>query len=221
MTRVRVEGFTISLDGFGAGPNQDLGNPLGVGGADLHQWLFPTRTLQRALFGHDDGATGVDDDFAARGFDNVGAWILGRNMFGPVRGPWPDMNWKGWWGESPPYHVPTFILTHHARPSIEMEGGTIFHFVTGGIHEALERARVTASGRDVRIGGGAHTIQQYLRAGLIDELHIAISPVLLGAGARLFEGIDMRALGFECVQFVASEKATHVVLRRQGHGCPT
>jgi dihydrofolate reductase len=216
MTRVRVEGFTISLDGYGAGPGQDLQNPLGVGGTDLHQWLFPTRTLQRALFGK-DGTTGVDDDFAARGFQNVGAWILGRNMFGPIRGPWPDSNWKGWWGDSPPYHVPTFILTHHARESIEMEGGTTFHFVTGGIHEALDRAREAANGKDVRIGGGAHTIQQYLRAGLIDELHIAISPVLLGRGERLFEGLDMRAQGYECVQFVASEKATHVVLRRQGN----
>lgn len=216
MTRVRVEGFTISLDGYGAGPDQNLQNPLGVGGTDLHQWLFPTRTLQRALFGK-DGTTGVDDDFAARGFQNVGAWILGRNMFGPLRGPWPDNNWKGWWGDSPPYHVPTFILTHHARESIEMEGGTTFHFVTGGIHEALDRAREAANGKDVRIGGGAHTIQQYLRAGLIDELHIAISPVLLGRGERLFEGLDMRAQGYECVQFVASEKATHVVLRRQGN----
>lgn len=216
MTRVRVEGFTISLDGYGAGPNQDLNNPLGVGGTDLHQWLFPTRTLQQALFGK-DGTTGADDDFAARGFQNVGAWILGRNMFGPIRGPWPDASWKGWWGDSPPYHVPTFILTHHAREPIEMEGGTTFHFVTGGIHEALERAREAAKGKDVRIGGGANTIQQYLRAGLIDELHIAISPVLLGRGERLFEGTDMRALGYECVQFVASPKATHVVLRRQGH----
>jgi len=216
MTRVRVEGFTLSLDGYSAGPDQSLNHPLGIGGTDLHQWLFPTRTLQRALFGK-DGTTGVDDDFAARGFQNVGAWILGRNMFGPIRGPWPDNNWKGWWGVSPPYHVPTFILTHHAREPIEMEGGTTFHFVTGGIHEALDRAREAANGKDVRIGGGANTIQQYLRAGLIDELHIAISPVLLGGGERLFEGVDMRAQGYECVQFVASEKATHVVLRRQGN----
>ncbi len=214
MTRVRVEGFTISLDGYGAGPKQDLANPLGIGGTDLHQWLFPTRTLQRALFGA-DGTTGVDDDFAARGFDNVGAWILGRNMFGPVRGPWPDMSWKGWWGESPPYHVPTFILTHHAREPIPMEGGTTFHFVTGGIHEALDRARDAAKGKDVRIGGGPATIQQYLRAGLIDELHVAISPVFLGEGERLFEGVDMRALGYQCIETVATAKATHVILRRQ------
>jgi dihydrofolate reductase len=217
MTRVRVEGFTISLDGFGAGPNQDIRNPLGVGGTDLHQWLMPTRTFQRNLFGAEGGTTGTDDDFAARGFQNVGAWILGRNMFGPVRGPWPDLHWKGWWGDNPPYHVPTFILTHHARAPIQMEGGTTFHFVTGGIHEALERASEAAKGMDVRIGGGANTIKQYLHAGLIDELHVAISPVLLGSGERLFEGIDARALGYECVQHVASEKATHVVLRRQGH----
>jgi dihydrofolate reductase len=216
MTRVRVESFTISLDGYGAGPNQDLPNPLGLGGTELHQWLFPTRTLQRTLFGAEGGTTGIDDDFAARGFNNVGAWILGRNMFSPSRGPWPDLNWKGWWGDNPPYHVPTFILTHHARPSIEMEGGTTFHFVTGGIHEALDRARAAANGKDVRIGGGTNTIQQYLRAGFIDEMHFAISPVLLGGGERLFDGLDARALGYECVQCVASEKATHVVLKRRG-----
>ena len=174
-TRVRVEGFTISLDGYGAGPNQDIRNPLGVGGTDLHQWLVPTRTLQRTLFGADGGTTGIDDDFAARGFKNVGAWILGRNMFGPIRGSWPDMNWKGWWGDNPPYHVPTFILTHHARPPIQMEGETTFHFVTGGIHEALDRARDAANGMDVRIGGGPNTIQQYLRAGLIDDRCTSLS----------------------------------------------
>lgn len=215
MTRVRVESYTISLDGYGAGPNQELKNPLGVGGEDLHHWLLPTRTVQRTLFGKDGGTTGIDEDFAARGFKNVGAWILGRNMFAPSRGAWPDDNWKGWWGDNPPYHVPTFILTHHAHPPIEMEGGTTFHFVTGGIHEALDRAREAAKGMDVRIGGGANTIQQYLRAGLIDEMHYAISPVLLGSGERLFEGVDARALGYECVEFAASEKATHVVLRRK------
>ena len=215
MTRVRVNSVSISLDGYGAGPHQDITNPLGIGGPDLHQWIFPTRTFQRTLFGKDDGTTGVDDDFAARGFANVGAWILGRNMFSPDRGPWPDMNWKGWWGDTPPYHVPTFILTHHARPSIEMDGGTTFHFVTGGIHEALDRAREAAAGKDVRIGGGAHTIQQYLRERLIDELHIAISPVLLGGGERLFDGVDLRTLGYECVEFASSEKATHVVLRQE------
>lgn len=214
MTRVRVESFTISLDGYGAGPSQDIDNPLGVGGTDLHQWAFPTRTFQRIVFGTEGGTTGIDDDFAARGFQNVGAWILGRNMFGPIRGPWPDMNWKGWWGTNPPYHVPVFVLTHHARPPIEMEGNTTFHFVTGGIREALGRAREAASGGDVRIGGGANTIQQYLHEGLIDELHVAIAPVLLGDGERLFDKVNLRALGYECVDFVASEKATHVVLRR-------
>ena len=217
MTRVRVEGFTISIDGYGAGPDQDINHPLGVGGKDLHQWFIPTRTFQRT-HGAGDGTTGVDDDFAARGFRNVGAWILGKNMFGPIRGPWPDMEWKGWWGDNPPYHVPVFVLTHHARPSIVMEGGTTFHFVTGGIHEALDRARDAANGMDVRVGGGPSVIRQYLQAGLIDELHIAISPILLGRGERLFEGVDLRALGYECVEFLGSEKASHVVLRRRAPG---
>ncbi|HVE53136.1 MAG TPA: dihydrofolate reductase family protein [Ramlibacter sp.] len=220
MTRVRVESFTISLDGYGAGPNQDLANPLGVGGEDLHQWMVATRTFQHTVLGRDGGTTGIDDDFTARGFENVGAWILGRNMFATSRGPWPDDGWKGWWGNNPPYHVPTFILTHHARAPIAMEGGTTFHFVTGGIHEALERARDAAQGKDVRIGGGASTIRQYLRAGLVDEMHYAISPVLLGAGERLFEEADLRTLGYECVQFAASQKATHVVLRRKSATSP-
>jgi dihydrofolate reductase len=215
MTRIRVESFTISIDGYGAGPNQDINNPLGVGGTDLHQWAFPTRTFQRALFAKDGGTTGVDNDFAARGFQNVGAWILGRNMFGPFRGVWPDLNWKGWWGDNPPYHVPVFILTHHARPSIQMEGGTTFHFITGGIGEALDQAREAAGGKDVRIGGGPNTIQQYLREGLIDEMHIAVVPVLLGKGERLFEGVDMRALGYGCVEYKASDNVTHVVLQHQ------
>lgn len=214
MTRVRVQGFTVSLDGYGAGPNQDIDNPLGVGGRELHQWLVSTRTFQRTLFGKEGGATGVDDDFAVQSFQNVGAWILGRNMFAPSRGDWQDPSWKGWWGDNPPYHAPVFILTHYARPPIEMEGGTTFHFVTGGIHEALDRAREAAAGMDVRIVGGADTIRQYLRAGLIDEMHIAIAPVLLGRGEPLFQAIDLRALGYECVKFVASEKATHIVLRR-------
>ena len=213
MTQVRVESFCVSLDGFGAGPDQDLENPLGVGGKDLPRWFIPTRTFQRA-HGGSDGATGLDDDFAARGFNNIGAWILGRNMFGPIRGPWGDSDWKGWWGDNPPYHVPVFVLTHHPRQIIEMEGGTTFQFVTGGIHEALDLARKAANGKDVRIGGGVHTVQQYLRAGLVDELHIAISPVLLGRGERLYEGVDLRALGYESVQFAASEKAAHVILRR-------
>jgi len=215
MTRVRVQAFTISLDGYAAGPDQDIDHPLGVGGTELHQWLLPTRTLQRALFGKDGGTAGVDDEFAARGFRNVGAWILGRNMFGPIRGAWPDAGWKGWWGNNPPYHVPVFILTHHARSSIAMEGGTSFHFITGGIREALDRAREAAAGMDVRIGGRPSTIWQYLREGLINELHLAIAPVLLGRGESLFQGLDLRTLGYECVEFVASQKAMHAVLRRQ------
>jgi dihydrofolate reductase len=214
VARVCVRGFSISLDGYGAGPNQDIDNPLGVGGTDLHRWLVPTRTFQRA-HGAGDGTTGVDDDFAAQGFQNVGAWILGRNMFGPVRGPWPDLSWKGWWGDNPPFHVPVFVLTHHARPPIEMDGGTTFYFVTQGIHEALDRARQAANGLDVRVGGGANSIRQYLHAGLVDELHIAISPVLLGQGERLFEGVDVRAAGYECLRCSASEKAAHFVLGRR------
>ena len=213
-TRVRVESFSISLDGYGAGPDQSLENPLGIGGEDLHHWVTSTHSW-RQMHGKEGGTQGIDDDFAVRGTKNIGAWILGRNMFGPIRGPWPDMNLKGWWGDHPPYHVPVYVLTHHPRESIQMDGGTTFHFVTGGIHEALDKAREAARGKDIRIGGGANTIQQYLRAGLIDELHVAIAPAVLGGGARLFEGVDLRAMGYECVQFAASEKATHVVLKRQ------
>lgn len=214
MTRVRVESFTISLDGYGAGPDQGADAPLGVGGEALHAWIVSTRSW-RKMHGKEGGAGGIDDDFALRSSRNVGAWILGRNMFGPVRGPWTNMNWKGWWGDDPPFHGPVFVLTHHPRPPIEMEGGTTFHFVTGGIHEALDDARKAANGMDVQIGGGPNTIQQYLRAGLIDELHVAVVPVLLGGGERLFEDVDLRALEYECVQFAASEKATHVVLKRE------
>lgn len=214
MSRIRVESFSISLEGYGAGSDQDIDNPLGVGGEDLHEWLVPTRTFQQ-MQGKDDGSEGIDNDFAARGFQNIGAWILGRNMFGPIRGPWPDMEWKGWWGDNPPYHVPVFVLTHYERPPIQMEGGTTFHFVTGGIREALDRAREAADGKDIRIGGGSNTIQQYLRAGLIDELHIAISPVMLSSGELLFKDVDLRSLGYECAQFVASEKAMHVILRKK------
>jgi dihydrofolate reductase len=213
MTRVRVESFAISLDGYGAGPDQDTTHPLGVGGEDLHRWFIPTRTFQR-IHGAGDGTTGIDDDFAARGFDNIGAWILGRNMFGPIRGPWPDASWKGWWGDDPPYHVPVFVLTHHARAPVVMAGNTTFHFVTGGIHEALDLARTAAQGRDVRIGGGVGTIRQYLQAGLVDEMHVAIAPIVLGRGEHLFEGLDLRALGYECVRFAPSEQATHAILRR-------
>lgn len=214
MKRLRVESFTISLDGFGAGPDQDLNNPLGIGGTALHGWAMPTRTFQKNVFGKDGGETGVDDDFAARGFHNIGAWILGRNMFGPVRGPWPDESWRGWWGDNPVYHVPVFVLTHHARAPLVMEGGTTFHFVTEGPAVALERARAAAAGKDVRVGGGVQTIQQYLKLGLLDELHIAIAPVLLGAGERLFDGLHLPALGYACTQHVATQRATHLVLSR-------
>jgi dihydrofolate reductase len=212
MSRLRVACFTVSLDGFGAGPGQDRDNPLGVGGETLHEWFFPTRTLQKMLFGHDRGETGPDDDFAARGIENVGAWILGRNMFGPVRGPWPDESWKGWWGDNPPYHCDVFVLTHHARSPLAMEGGTTFHFVTEGIEAALDRARASAGGRDVRLGGGVATIRQYLQAGLVDEMHLAVSPVLLGAGEHLLGGIDLKSLGFACAEYVGTAKAGHYVL---------
>jgi len=215
MSKLRVESFTISLDGFGAGPDQDLGNPLGVGGGALHGWALATRTFQQKVFGSDGGQTGIDDDFAARGFQNMGAWILGRNMFGPVRGPWPDESWRGWWGDNPVYHVPVFVLTHHARAPLVMEGGTTFHFVTEGPLVALQRAREAAQGKDVRVGGGVNVIQQYLRQRLIDEMHIAISPVLLGAGERLFDGVHLPAFGYACTQHVATPLATHIVLSRQ------
>ena len=214
MSKLRVNSFTISLDGYGAGPRQSVQQPLGVGGETLHKWMIGTRTF-RKLFGQEGGATGVDDEFAQRGFANVGAWILGRNMFGPVRGEWPDESWRGWWGDEPPYHCDTFVLTHHARASLPMQGGTTFHFVTGGIHEALERAREAAGGKDVRVGGGAATIRQYLNERLIDELHIAISPALLGSGEPLFEGLDLRALGYEVTEHVTTPAAMHVVLTRR------
>jgi dihydrofolate reductase len=213
MSKLRIHAFTVSLDGFGAGPDQSLQNPLGVGGFALHEWMVGTRTFQR-MFGNDGGSTGIDDDFAARGFENIGAWILGRNMFGPVRGPWPDNTWKGWWGDNPPYHAPVFVLTHHPRPPVVMQGGTTFEFVTDGIHAALQRATAAAHGKDIRLGGGVATIQQYLRAGLIDELHLAISPVLLGSGECLFANLDVVKLGYRCSEHVSTPKATHVVLRR-------
>jgi dihydrofolate reductase len=214
MPKLRVQSFSVSLDGYGAGPDQDLKNPLGVGGMALHEWAFATRTFQK-MFGRDGGATGIDDDFAARGFHNVGAWILGRNMFGPVRGPWPDDAWKGWWGDVPPYHTPVFVLTHHARASITMSGGTTFHFVTDGIEAALARAADAANGQDVRLGGGVATIRQYLRAGLVDEMHLAISPALLGCGEHLLSGIDLPKLGYQCAEHVPTPGATHVVLTRR------
>jgi dihydrofolate reductase len=214
MTKLRVHAFTISLDGYGAGVLQSLENPLGVGGMSLHPWMIGTRTFQK-MIGNEGGATGVDDDFAARGLANVGAWILGRNMFGPVRSAWPDETWKGWWGANPPYHTPVFVLTHYGRPSIAMEGGTTFHFVTGGILEALKRATDAAEGEDVRLGGGVSTIRQYLRERLVDEMHLAISPVLLGSGEHLLGGIDLLTLGYECAEHVPTAQATHVVLRKR------
>lgn len=212
--RVRVNCFAVSVDGFGAGPDQSLDHPLGRGGEGLHRWFFPTRTC-RENFGQTGGETGVDDDFGRRGMAGLGAWILGRNMFGPIRGDWPDETWKGWWGAEPPYHTPVVVLTHHARDPIEMEGGTVFHFETGGIEAALERARAAANGKDIRIGGGAATIRQYLRAGLIDEMHVAISPVALGRGEPLWEGLDLPALGYELIESAAGEGATHLIFRRR------
>jgi dihydrofolate reductase len=215
MSKVRVKSFAISLDGYGAGPNQDLEHPLGVGGEEMFAWLFHTRAWQR-MHGGEGGETGADDEMAAQGFVGVGAWILGRNMFGPVRGPWPDDNWKGWWGDEPPYHTPVFVLTHHPRAPLAMKGGTEFRFVTGGIHAALEQAKDAAKGLDVRVGGGVATVRQYLRDRLIDELHLVLSPVLLGAGEHLLTGIDMRALGYECVEHVpGSRAAAHVFLRKR------
>jgi dihydrofolate reductase len=214
VSRLIVSSFGLSIDGFGAGPEQSLDNPLGVGGPGLMEWAFTTRTFQQ-MHGGSGGSTGVDEDFAARGFANVGAWILGRNMFGPVRGPWPDDEWKGWWGANPPYHVPVFVLTHHPREAIAMEGGTTFHFVCDGIHAALAQAKAAAQGRDVRVGGGPATIRQYLVAGLVDELHLALSPTLLGSGEPLLAGIDMPGLGYECSEHVASPHAMHVVLTKR------
>ena len=215
MSEVKVMAFSISADGYGAGPEQSLQHPLGIGGEALHEWVFPTQTFRRRVLGLDGGSTGADDGYARRSFDGVGAWILGRNMFGPVRGPWPDDTWKGWWGDEPPYRVPVFVLTHHARAPLVMEGGTTFHFVTDGIDAALARAREAAAGKDVRLGGGVHVIQQYLRRRLIDEMHVAISPVLLGSGERLFEGVDLPALGYACTRHEASPLATHLLITRQ------
>jgi dihydrofolate reductase len=212
--KVRVSAFAVSLDGYGAGPRQSLENPLGLRGPELFEWFFRTRTWNQ-MHGQAGGSTDADDEWARRAMDNVGAWILGRNMFGPVRGPWPDDSWKGWWGKEPPYHVPTFVLTHHPRKSLEMKGGTTFHFVTDGIHAALQRAKEAASGKDVRIGGGVQTIQQYLRAGLIDELHLAVRPIVMGAGENLFAGIDMAALGYQSVEHASTAYALHVRLTKQ------
>src|ERR1700716_250524 len=206
MAKVRVHNFSISVDGYGAGPEQSLDNPLGVGGNGLHTWAFKTRA-GRQMLGQPGGEEGVDNDFWMRGDDGIGATIMGRNMFGPIRGPWGDDEWKGWWGDEPPYHHPVFVLTHHAHDPIPMEGGTTFSFVSEGIEAALERALEAADGSDVRIGGGVSTIQQYLRAGLIDEMHVPIVPVLLGRGERLFDNLDGGLDGYECVDFVSSPGA--------------
>ena len=214
MAKVRVGGFSLSVDGFGAGPEQSINDPLGKRGMELHQWLVGTRTFH-AMFGKESGSTGVDDGYAARGMSGFGAFILGRNMFGPIRGDWPDNTWKGWWGDNPPYHAPTFILTHYARDPIVMEGGTTFHFVTEGIEAALERAKAAAGEHDVKIGGGVSTVRQYLRAGLVDELHFAVTPVVLGRGESMFEGIDLPGLGFRVTEHIATELATHIVLGRE------
>ena len=214
MAKLRVHAFSISLDGYGAGPDQSPENPLGVGGEELHEWMFPTRTFQQ-MQGKEGGSTGVEDELTRRGFENIGAWILGRNMFAPSRGPWPDDGWKGWWGDDPPYHGPVFVLTHHPRAPIPMEGGTTFHFVTDGVDAALKRAVEAAGGRDVRIGGGVGTIRQYLTAGLIDEMHLAIAPILLGSGEHLLAGINASELGYQVAEHVPTAGATHVVLTKR------
>lgn len=214
MSKLRVQSFSISLDGYSAGPNQDLQNPLGVRGTELMEWVFPTRTFRR-MHGQDGGETGVDNDMAEQGFSGIGAWILGRNMFGPIRGPWPDEAWRGWWGEEPPYHVPVFVLTHYPRAPLKMAGGTEFHFVTQGMHAALDLAVRAAGGRDVRLGGGVATVREYLRAGLVDELHLAVRPVLLGSGESLWRDMDMPTLGYECTNSIEGERANHVFLRKR------
>ena len=213
MTKLKVRSFGISIDGYGAGPDQGLQNPLGVRGPELMEWFFHTR-MWRKMQGHADGESGRDNEIAEQGFDGIGAWILGRNMFGPIRGPWLDDSWKGWWGDEPPYHVPVFVLTHYPRASLTMAGGTTFYFVTEGIHAALEQATAAAGRRDVRLGGGVATIREYLCAGLIDELHFAVSPVLLGVGEHVFDGIDLPALGYECSKYIAGERAAHVFLSK-------
>ncbi|MGO8787187.1 MAG: dihydrofolate reductase family protein [Terriglobia bacterium] len=213
MSKVRVAAFSISLDGFGAGPRQDADNPLGVRGFELHRWFQLTEAFKK-MHGQSGGTQGIDNDFALQSFENVGAWILGRNMFGPVRGPWKDDSWKGWWGNNPPYHTPVFVLTHHVRTPLAMEGGTSFHFVTDGLESALEKAKEAAKGKDVRIGGGVSVIREYLIAGQIDEMHLAVSAVLLGEGEHLFSGINLPKLGFTPIKTVFGENATHVLIKK-------
>ena len=214
MSKLRVLSFGVSIDGYGAGSRQDLQNPLGVNGPELMEWFFHTRAW-RQTHGESDGETGVDNEIAEHAFDGIGAWILGRNMFGPVRGPWPDESWKGWWGEEPPYHTPVFVLTHHARSPITMKGGTEFRFVTDGIHSALKQAKAAARDRDIRLGGGVSTVRQYLSAGLVDEMHLAVRPIVLGSGENLFAGIDLRGLGYEAARHIAGERATHVFFEKR------
>ena len=213
MPIVKVSAFTVSLDGFGAGPEQSLQNPMGKGTSALHRWMLKTRMFQK-MFGGGEGTTGPDNDFAERSMQNTGAWIMGRNMFAPSRGPWTDKEWKGWWGENPPYHVPVFVLTHHGRDPIPMEGGTTFYFITDGIESAMKKAKEAAKDKDVRIGGGVATVRQYLKAGLIDEMHLAFSPVFVGQGENLLAGIDLPAMGFKEAERVTTEHATHIVLKR-------
>jgi len=215
MSKLRVHAFTVSVDGYGAGAGQDMDNPLGRGGLGLHDWMTGTRTFMR-MQGVPGGETGVGDDLTARGLENIGAWIMGRNMFGPSRGPWSGDDWRGWWGDEPPYHADVFVLTHHAREPIEMAGGTTFHFVTQGPVAALELARRAAGGRDVRLAGGVDVIRQYLTAGLIDELHLAIAPLVLGSGEHLLAGIDLVQLGYERAAHAETPNALHVTLRKRG-----
>lgn len=213
MPKVKVSCFAISIDGYGAGPDQSPETPLGIGGESLHDWFVPTRSFKE-MHGGTGGVTGINDDFARKGMENAGAWILGRNMFGPIRGDWPDENWKGWWGDEPPYHCDVFVLTRFPRRPQPMEGGTTFYFVTGGIHEALQRAQASAGEKDVRIGGGVSTVRQYLQAGLIDEMHLAVSPVLLGSGEHLLTGLDLRACGLDQITYTPTENAAHYVFSR-------
>ncbi|MGE5084707.1 MAG: dihydrofolate reductase family protein [Bacillota bacterium] len=214
MSKVKVAAFAVSLDGFGAGPNQSLENPLGVRGSELHKWFFKTKAFQK-MHGGGDGVEDVDNTFAERSFENIGAWIMGRNMFGPIRGPWRNDEWRGWWGENPPYHVPVFVLTHHKREPLIMDGGTTFYFVTDGIESALKKAKEAAKGKDIRIGGGVQVIREYLQAGLIDELHLVYSPVLLGSGENLFTDIDMPKLGFSVIEKAETADATHIILSKK------
>lgn len=214
MGKVKVAAYSVSLDGFGAGCDQSRKEPLGIRGEELHEWIFPTKMFQQ-IGGKQGGTEGSDNDFAERSFENIGAWLMGRNMFGPIRGPWPDDEWKGWWGEKPSYHVPVFVLTHYEREPVTMKGGTTFYFVTNGIESALEKAKKVANGKDIRIGGGASTIRQFLQAGLIDKMHLAVSPIFLGAGEHLFSGIDLPKLGFKDTHVIHGEKATHIILKKK------